>query len=133
MLPLIHRWFIVSITSGLFGTFLTVCLSLSLFVLFFADRDSLRYSCDREDHNITECDPQLRVFGAPVPDPLFPTFIAIIGLLAVVTLTLMGHLTAFHFYLSKFYFCLSACEISCKCAWVICIAGIFPLLVSSSV
>ena len=90
----------VSITSGLLGTSLNLFFAFSLFVLFFADRDSLRYSCDFST-NITACDPDLRILGAVVPEFVFPVCTGIVCLFAIITVALLGQLTIFHYYLSK--------------------------------
>ena len=74
--------------------------NLALFILFFADRDSLRYNCGYPS-NTSACDTTLRIFGGAVPDPVFPTLTAILGVLACIAVLLLGHLSAFHVYLSK--------------------------------
>lgn len=70
---------------------------MSLFVIFFSGRDHLRYNCDLTD--ITACNTTLRVFGVPIPDPVFPSITAALAVLSAVGVLLVGHLTLFHFYL----------------------------------
>ena len=86
--------------SGLLGVILKAIVCLALFVTFFAARDQLRYFCNVPG-NTTACDPTLRILAIAVPDPVFPTVVAVLGLLAVVGTGLIGHLTIFHFYLSE--------------------------------
>ena len=95
------RWFITTLVSALAGAVLLFCFNLALFILFFADRESLRYGCDRPT-NVSSCDATLRVFSVAVPDPVFPTITAVMSVLGGVAILLIGHLTAFHLYLSEF-------------------------------
>ena len=74
--------------------------SVVFFILFFAARDQLHYFCNVPG-NSSACDPGLRILGALVPDPVFPTVTAVLAVLAVIGILLIGHLTCFHFYLSK--------------------------------
>ena len=97
---IIFRYFIVSISSGLIGSFLNLLLLIILFIIFFADRSLIRYYC-HAPYNVTGCDSTLRLFGAPIPDPLFPTVNGVIGLVSGVSTVLLGHLLAFHSLLSK--------------------------------
>ena len=94
------RWFIVTLVSALLGVVMEVIVCLALFVTFFAARDQLRYFCDVPG-NTTACDSTLRILAIAVPDPVFPTAVAALGLLAVLGIGLIGHLTVFHFYLSE--------------------------------
>ena len=98
--PSLSRWFLVSISSGLISTILNFLLSLIFFILFFSDRSLIRYSCD-QPFNVTGCDDVLRLFGAQVPDPVFPTIHSIIVLVSAVTTLLLGHLVLFHCFISK--------------------------------
>ena len=84
----------------LIGSLLLFLYNVALFILFFADRDRLRYDCFNPT-NISSCDDTLRVLGAAVPDPVFPTLVAVLGLLSVIALILVGHLSCFHVYLCK--------------------------------
>lgn len=93
-----YRWFITTLVSALAGAVLLFCFNLALFILFFADRESLRYGCDRPT-NVSSCDATLRVFSVAVPDPVFPTITAVMSVLGGVAILLIGHLTAFHLYL----------------------------------
>ena len=95
------RWFITTLVSALAGAVLLFLYNLSLFIFFFADRESLRYGCDRPT-NVSSCDATLRVFSVAVPDPVFPTITAVMSVLGGVAILLIGHLTAFHLYLSEF-------------------------------
>ena len=72
------RLFIVTLVSALLGVVLMVIVCLTLFVTFFAARDQLRYFCDVPG-NATACDPTLRILAIAVPDPVFPTVVAILG------------------------------------------------------
>jgi hypothetical protein len=92
------RCFILSISSGFIASILLFLFILSLFILYFAGRDQLRYYCD-EFTNVTHCDSDLRFFGAVVPDPVFPSVMGVSGLLVAVPMILLGHLTLFHYYL----------------------------------
>jgi len=93
-----YRWFLTTIFSGLLGAVMLLLYNLALFILFFADRDSLRYNCGYPS-NTSACDETLRIFGGAVPDPVFPTLTAILGVLACIAVLLLGHLSAFHVYL----------------------------------
>ena len=88
--------------SALMACILLLVFTLSLFVTFFSDRGALRYACS--DHFLssnTSCSGHVRVFGAEVPDPVFPSLVAAIGLLALVGVAMIGYLATFHMYLSK--------------------------------
>ena len=88
--------------SALMACILLLVFTLSLFVTFFSDRGALRYACS--DHFLssnTSCSGRVRVFGAEVPDPVFPSLVAAIGLLALVGVAMIGYLATFHMYLSK--------------------------------
>ena len=93
-------WFLSTIVSGLVAVVMLLLVSIVLFVLFFARRDLIRFNCD-SPANLTACDEDVRVFGAAVPGPVFPTLTAVIGALAALATALIGHLTAFHAFLSK--------------------------------
>ena len=95
----LHRYFIVTITSGLIGAVFAALISLIFFIIFFASRENLRYFCDLHQ-NISSCDDTLKILGAAVPDPLFPTATVILFVLAVAATCLLSHLTFFHYYLS---------------------------------
>uniref|UniRef100_A0A1X7TAK9 Protein S-acyltransferase n=1 Tax=Amphimedon queenslandica TaxID=400682 RepID=A0A1X7TAK9_AMPQE len=56
------------------------------------------YSCSAT-FNVTGCDSILRLFGAPVPDPVFPTVTALIGLLSAIATLLLAHLVGFHCFI----------------------------------
>eukprot|EP00731_Ephydatia_muelleri_P039292 Em1343g1a len=45
------------------------------------------------------CNATLRLFGAPIPDPVFPTLTAALGVFSLAGVLLIGHLTLFHFHL----------------------------------
>lgn len=89
-----------TIWSALVLCILFSLFSASLFILYFAGRDLLRFNCDSPS-NITVCDPTLRVLGGTIPDPLFPVFSAIFGAASLIGIGLLGHLALFHVYLSK--------------------------------
>ena len=72
----------------------------ALFILYFAGRNNLRYNCNFPS-NSSACNETLRIFGAAMPDPVFPILTAILGILALIAVVLVGHLTTFHLYLSK--------------------------------
>lgn len=72
----------------------------ALFILYFAGRDNLRYDCNFPS-NSSACNETLRIFGTAMPDAVFPVLTAILGILALIAVVLVGHLTVFHFYLSK--------------------------------
>ena len=94
------RWFIVTIVTGLVGALLLAISALVLSVLFFVDRDYIVYYCD--NINVTACEGgDLRIFAAVVPDPVFPSVTIVLTILGVAATLLLGHLTLFHFYLSK--------------------------------
>ena len=94
------RWFLTTIFSGLLGAVLLLLYNVALFIVFFADRESLRYNCDFPS-NSSACDATLKIFGGAIPDPVFPTLTAIFGVLAFIAMLLLGHLSAFHVFLSK--------------------------------
>jgi hypothetical protein len=73
---------------------------LAFFIVYFADRDSVRFNCPHPT-NLTACDDTLRVLGAAMPDVLFPIFLAVLGALALIAIGLIGQLSGFHIYLSK--------------------------------
>jgi len=89
-LTFVCRWFLTTIFSGLLGAVMLLLYNLALFILFFADRDSLRYNCGYPS-NTSACDETLRVFGGAVPDPVFPILTAILGVLACIAVLLLGH------------------------------------------
>ena len=102
----------MSITSSLIGAVLISLLSGIFFILYFIDRDHIRHYCDIT-RNISSCDSTIKIFGASAPDPLFPSTTAVIGVLGIIATGLLGHLTIFHFYLSKYI----------KLSFVVCFQG----------
>lgn len=96
----LSRWFLVTVVSALIGVVMMLLLSLTLFVMFFAARDTVRFLCD-QPLNISLCDPNLRMFGGLIPDPVFPTVTIILAILSFIATLLVGHLTCFHLYLSE--------------------------------
>ena len=97
-----HRWFLVTVFSALLACILLLIYTLCLFITFFSAREHIRYACS--DHFFStnsSCDDSIRLFGAEVPDPVFPTLLAVIGLLAAVGVVMIGYLASFHTYLSK--------------------------------
>ena len=95
-----HRWFIATISSALLGAVMLLVYNAALFILYFAGRDNLRYDCNFPS-NSSACNETLRIFGTAMPDAVFPVLTAILGVLALIAVVLVGHLTVFHFYLSK--------------------------------
>ena len=93
-------WFLVTLFSALFASMLLFLYCLAFFVLYFADRESIVFNCPHP-MNLTACDPVLRVLGGPIPDVVFPIFLAVLGVLALIAIGLIGHLTGYHVYLSK--------------------------------
>ena len=96
------RWFLVTVFSGLLACILLLIFTLCLFVAFFSARDHLRYACS--DHFLStnsSCNDSVKVFSAEAPDPVFPTLVAVIGLVALVGVGMIGYLATFHIYLSK--------------------------------
>ena len=92
----------VTVFSGLAACVLLLLYTLALFIVFFSARDRLRHNCSL--HFLSpnsSCSGELRMFGAGVPDPVFPAAVAVIGLLALVGVALVGYLATFHVYLSK--------------------------------
>ena len=119
------RWFMVTIVTGLIGVVMEAIASIVFFIVFFAARDQLRYFCNVPG-NASACDPGLKILGASVPDPVFPSVTAVLALLAVIAIMLIGHLTCFHFYLSKTYthgmcavewYWLHVCLYMCRALW----------------
>ena len=97
------RWFIATITSSLFGSLSAVLISTVFFVLYFSSRDNIRYYCNNS-FNISSCDDDtVRIFAVSVPAVLFPIVTGILIILNSIATILIGHLTIFHCYLSKFY------------------------------
>ena len=91
----------VAIVTALLGA-LCLTISSSIFsILFFANRHSIVYYC--QNTNVTVCvnTTSLRILGATVPDPVFPTVTIVLMVLGAVATLLLGHLTFFHFYLSE--------------------------------
>ena len=84
---------------------LLLIFTLSLFVTFFASRGSIVYACSESllSTNST-CDMSIRLFGAEVPDPVFPVLTGAIGTLAFVGVLLIGYLVLFHLYLCEWRF-----------------------------
>ena len=95
-----HRWFIATISSAFLGAVMMLLYNTALFILYFAGRDNLRYDCNFPS-NSSACNETLRIFGTAMPDAVFPVLTAILGILALIAVVLVGHLTVFHFYLSK--------------------------------
>lgn len=92
----------VTVFSALLACILLLIFTLCLFITFFSARDRLRYACS--DHFVStnsSCNDNVRVFGVEAPDPVFPTLVAVIGVLALVGVCMIGYLATFHIYLSK--------------------------------
>ena len=116
--PFLCRWFLTTIFSGLLGAVLLLLYNVALFIIFFVDRESLRYNCNYPS-NLSACDATLRIFGVAIPDPVFPTLTAIFGVLAFIAVLLLGHLSAFHVFL-------------CKHLWLILVGMVYECLLLSS-
>ena len=99
----------MTVFSALLACVLLVVFTLSLFVSFFAGREGLRYACSEHfpsPSNSTACSGDIRLFGAEVPDAVFPVVVAVVGLLALVGVGMVGYLATFHVYLSEHTTCL---------------------------
>ena len=96
----LSRWFFITVLSALLGSVMMLLLSLTLFVMFFAKRDGVRFLCD-QPLNVTSCDPVLKMFGGVIPDAVFPTSTIIMAVLSFVATLLLGYLASFHVYLSE--------------------------------
>lgn len=88
----------MTLFSALLSAILLFLYCLAFFVVYLADQESVRFNCPNPT-NLTACDATLRVLGAPIPDVLFPIFLAVLGVLALIAIGLIGHLTGFHIYL----------------------------------
>ena len=93
----------MTLFSALLAAVLLFLYCLAFFILYFADRESVRFNCSNPT-NLTACDLTLRVLGGRIPDEVFPVFLAVLGVLAVIAIGLIGHLSGFHIYLSKLKF-----------------------------
>ena len=97
-----YRWFLITVFSALVGCVLLLIFTLSLFIAFFSARDHIYYACNNHILSAnSSCDDAIRVFGADVPDAVFPVLVGVIGLLAVAGIGMIGYLAVFHIYLSK--------------------------------
>ena len=76
-------------------------MSTIFFIMFFSHRDGIRHFCD-DVYNISSCDSSIKIFGATVPDPVFPVVTGFIGILYAIAVVLIGHLALFHCYLSEY-------------------------------
>lgn len=98
----------VTVFSALVACILLLMFTLSLFISFFTARDKLRFNC--ADHfflstnsssSSSSCSETIRLFGAAVPDPVFPVTVAVIGVLALLGVGMISYLALFHVYLSE--------------------------------
>lgn len=90
--------------SALVGLTLFLLYSVALFVVYFIGEDAslLRFNCNFPS-NLTACDPSLGILGFRLPNqanPVLPSLCATCAVLALVGLIFLGHLAAFHVYLS---------------------------------
>lgn len=94
------RWFFTTVWCGIVALSSLLFLSVSLFVVFFAERDFISFNCNVL-RNFTACPTDIRLLGGVVPDPVFPVVCALIALACLVCVGFLGHLGCFHIYLSE--------------------------------
>lgn len=96
----LFSWFLATVFSALLASLLLFLYCLTFFVLYFVDRGSVRFNCHHVT-NLTACDSTLRVLGGPIPDVLFPIFLAVLGSVALFGVASLVLTAGFHIYLSK--------------------------------
>ena len=96
---LICRPFLETLSTTFVIVTLFPVLMFVMFAMSLAARDQLCYLDCTSSSNCTEC--PLRLFGAKVPDIVFPVVAGIIIVPSVIVDALLGHLLGFHIYFSE--------------------------------
>jgi len=99
-----NRSFLATLVTGFVMMALFAVFSLVLFVVYFTSPNELCYSECVSSSNSS--DNNLKLFGAEVPDQVFPVLTGVVTLPSWIACLLLGHLLAFHIYFSESGHCL---------------------------